>query len=91
LVVKFPFEERYDGSTRVRTFSSETDVEELVWHRDEEDRVVRVVESDGWYFQRDGELPQPMKTGDVIHVARNEWHRVIMRKSTKLVVEIDTY
>lgn len=84
----FPFEEEQHGSTKIRTFSPDTDPEELVWHRDDEDRAVRVIEADGWYFQRDGELPFQMKTGDVLMIQRHEWHRVIMRKSTRLVVEI---
>lgn len=83
-----PFTETRLGDARVRVFSAETDPDELVWHRDDEDRVVRVIESDGWYFQRDGELPEKMKAGDVIHVRRHEWHRVVMRKPTNLVVEI---
>lgn len=84
----FPFvEERHEG-VRVRTFNADTDPEELVWHRDDEDRTVRVVEADGWYFQRDGELPFQLNPGDVISIRRQEWHRVIMRKPTRLVVEI---
>ena len=88
MVVRFPYTEARAGGMRTRTFSSETDPEELVWHRDDEDRTVRVVECEGWYFQRDGELPTPMKVGEVIHIRRHEWHRVIMRKNSPLVVEI---
>jgi quercetin dioxygenase-like cupin family protein len=85
-----PFTEERSGGVRIRTFSASTDADELVWHRDDEDRNIFVVESDGWYFQRDGELPREMKPGDSILVTRNEWHRVISRKPTRLVVEIRT-
>lgn len=84
----FPFTEERRGEVRTRTFTEITDPEELVWHRDDEDRSITVVESDGWYFQRDGELPREMRAGDMITVRRREWHRVIQRKPTKLVVEI---
>jgi hypothetical protein len=86
----FPFDEEQCGNSRIRTFSADTDPEALVWHRDDEDRSVRVVEADGWYFQRDGELPFQMVPGHVLSVRRHEWHRVIMRKPTRLVVEITT-
>lgn len=88
----FPFieEEFLDGS-RVRTFSSDVDVEELVWHRDDEDRSVRVIESKGWWFQRDGELPVELKAGDVLRIPRHEWHRVIRRSRSPLVVEITAF
>jgi len=83
-----PFVEEQRGNARIRTFDADTDPEELVWHRDDEDRTVRVVEADGWYFQRDGELPFQMMPGDVLTIHRHEWHRVIMRKPARLVVEI---
>lgn len=84
----FPFREEKLGDVRTRTFSEDTHLDELVWHRDDEDRTVRVVESDGWYFQCDDELPVEMKPGDEFHVTRHQWHRVIRRGSSKLVVEI---
>ena len=84
----FPFCEDSRDNVRVRTFSPEVDTSDLVWHRDYDDRVVTVVESDGWYFQRDGELPVEMRPGDVIPIEAREWHRVIRRKPTRLVVEI---
>lgn len=89
-MTRLPFEEEKCGEVRLRTFSAETDPDELVWHRDDEDRTVSVVEADGWYFQKDGELPKLMAPGDTLYVRRHEWHRVIMRKSTRLVVEIST-
>lgn len=89
-VSRHPFHEVLNGNIRIRTFSANTDPEELIWHRDDEDRRIFVVESEGWYFQRDGELPQEMRPGDLIDVARHEWHRVIARKPTRLVVEIRT-
>lgn len=90
LVVSLPFDETQSVYGRIRTFSAETDPEELVWHRDDEDRIVHVVECDGWYFQRDDGLPVKMQVGDVIHIRRHEWHRVIMRRPSKLVVKILT-
>ncbi len=72
----------------MRTFSADSDPDEMVWHRDDEDRIVRVLEGEGWYFQRDNELPMRMRIGDVIQIPRRSWHRVIMREKTRLVVEI---
>lgn len=88
--MNFPFQESHKSGKRIRTFSSETHPEELVWHRDDEDRLVRILESDGWYFQRDGELPQKLNVGDELLIKKHEWHRVIMKKQSKLVVEIES-
>ena len=88
VVTRLPFHEEKLGNVRARTFSGDTQLDELVWHRDDEDRVVRVIESDGWYFQMDDELPVEMRPGDVFSVPRRQWHRVIKRGSSRLVVEI---
>ena len=60
----------------------------MIWHRDREDRTVKVLESDGWYFQMDGELPIELFPGDILEIPREQWHRVIMKKKTRLVVEV---
>lgn len=86
--MSFPFTEIKEGDLRRRIFSGNVPVDELAWHRDAEDRVIRVVESDGWYFQRDDELPIEMRPGDEIMIRRNEWHRVIRRRDSRLILEI---
>ena len=35
----------------LRVFHPQVDNDELVWHRDKNDRLVEVVDSDGWLFQ----------------------------------------
>jgi quercetin dioxygenase-like cupin family protein len=88
---RFPFDEAsLSGGQRVRTFSGDVDVEELVWHRDAEDRSARVIVSEGWYIQFDGELPKEMKPGDVFFIPKETWHRVIRKGDSLLAVEIVT-
>ena len=72
---------------RVRTFSGETSEDHLIWHRDRQDRVVEVVHSNGWMFQRDDSVPIVMSSGDILEVSANEWHRIIKGKGA-LVLKI---
>jgi hypothetical protein len=44
----------------LREFSELTEDDELVWHRDRNDRYVTVVEGDGWQLQFDNMLPVPL-------------------------------
>ena len=44
-----------EGDVWIREFNDETD--EFEWHRDETDRLVEVIEGDGWMFQYDNDLP----------------------------------
>ena len=83
-----PYSEIVQGKIRKRTFDSSTDEEELVWHRDKQNRIVKVVEGNGWKFQMDNELPKELKTGDVLYIPKETYHRVIAG-SGNLIVEIE--
>lgn len=89
MAARHPFTETHSGGKRVRRFSRDVDEEEMVWHRDAEDRVVTVIECVGWFFQRDGELPTEMRPGDVLFIPRRSWHRIARKGSGDLVVEIE--
>jgi len=60
---------------------------ELVWHRDREDRLVEVVEANGWKFQYDNELPIDLQEGDKLFIPKEHFHRII-KGNGDLVVEI---
>ena len=85
----FPFtEQQIAESTFLREFKQDVDSEELIWHMDREDRVVTIVESDGWEFQMDNELPRVMCEGDKIYIPKYTYHRIIKGRGD-LVVEIE--
>ena len=85
-----PYKEtKLSGSVVLREFSADVDIDELVWHRDQEDRVVTVTESVGWKLQLDNQMPQDMVPGESYFIPAMEWHRVI-RGSGKLMIEVDT-
>ena len=44
-------------TSKIRVFKSDVDSGELQWHRDREDRLVEVIEGNGWKFQLDNQLP----------------------------------
>lgn len=86
----FPFlEERIDSFVRRRTFDSRTDQAELIWHRDKNDRTLRVIDGEGWYIQFDDELPISLIRGVCYTIPAAVWHRLVKKKySDSLVVEI---
>jgi hypothetical protein len=58
-----------------------------VWHRDRENRVIRIVESNGWKLQRDNSIPVDLEPGTSHFVKSGTWHRVI-KGHGPLVVEV---
>ena len=78
----------YIDQDNIRTFSKDVDEMDLIWHRDDEDRNIEVLEGKGWFFQRDNELPLELKEGDRIFIPRHQVHRVIKGK-TDLKIQIN--
>jgi len=69
----------------IREFSETTDKDDLIWHRDRECRILTVIQSDGWQFQSDNELPIDLSRGDVIYIEPAMWHRVIKGKGSLIL------
>lgn len=82
-----PYTQEIENDVIKRTFDKDTETSELVWHRDKKDREVTIIEGNGWKFQMDNELPTELKSGDVLNIPKETFHRVI-RGSGKLVIEI---
>lgn len=86
----FPFQqENIDGKIK-RTFSPDVDSDELKWHQDLNDRKVTVIESGGWSFQMEDNLPNKLLIAEQIVIPKFVWHRVIKGEGN-LVVEIEEF
>lgn len=84
-----PFEQIEIGNSKIRVFDSNVDEHELKWHRDQEDRKITILESNGWEFQMDNNLPTKLKEGDKIFIPKDTYHRVIKGNGNlKIKVEI---
>jgi len=59
----------------LRQFDENIDPIELLWHRDDEDRVVEIVGKTDWMLQLDNSLPSSLQ--ERIFIPRHQWHRVI--------------
>lgn len=74
-----PYIEVLENNISYRTFYVNISDEELVWHRDREDRVVTSLHETDWMIQLDNELP--LHISDQIFIPKGVYHRLI--KGTK--------
>jgi uncharacterized protein YvpB len=74
------YEETITEDKKVRVFTESVEGEELKWHRDREDRVVKVLESNKWFLQMDDELPKELVVGESYLIPQGTYHRVIKGK-----------
>lgn len=72
----------------IREFNQNIDPIELLWHRDNEDRMIEVLEcGEGWGFQFDDGLPFDLEPNTSIFILRHDWHRVI-KGTDRLLIKI---
>ena len=78
----------YKDSSNIRVFSKDVKPLELVWHKDDEDRNIEILEGEGWKFQFDNELPLSLVKGDRIFITKHRIHR-IHKGTTDLKIKIN--
>lgn len=64
-----------ESNTVIRVFDQDIDPIELMWHRDQEDRIVEALEPTDWLVQLDNELPTLIDKP--IFIPKYIWHRTI--------------
>ena len=85
---KLPFEEiKLEKNEFIRKFSSDEDTEEYVWHRDLEDRIIKVISGSNWYLQIDNSIPEKMVSGKDYFIKKLTWHRVI-KGEEELIIKL---
>lgn len=72
-----PYTQVINKNKILREFSKDTDSHELVWHKDKNDRQVKILEGTGWKFQLDNQLPINLNKGDVLFIPKNIYHRIL--------------
>ena len=85
--MNFPFKQFEENDKLIRVFEESIDASELIWHQDREDRTIKVIESNGWGYQLDNQLPLPLKKGQELFIPSMTYHRVI-KGTGPLVVEV---
>ena len=75
-------DELIDDTTKIRTFDPfNTHIDEYIWHRDKNDRVITVLDGNGWKLQFDNELPFDINKNDTIKIQKMIYHRIIPGKN----------
>ena len=64
-----------DQTSIIRSFDSDLSQDSLLWHRDEEDRIISPIHETDWMIQFDNQLP--IKISGEIHIQKGNWHRLI--------------
>jgi hypothetical protein len=78
-------------SSYTRTFYANTNNKELVWHRDANDRDIKVLAGEGWSIQFENKLPIKLSSGSKVFIPKNSWHRLVKSagKMKDLLIEIN--
>jgi len=72
-----PYIDDNKGRVSYRTFTESVSEEELVWHRDPEDRSIKAIEDTDWQIQYDNELPRQLSSSFEYFIPEGVYHRII--------------
>ena len=64
----------------IREFNENVDPIELLWHRDNESRIIEILEDTNWQIQLDDNLPTSLK--EHIFIPKHTYHRLIKGDGT---------
>ena len=68
---------------KLREFSEDIDEDRLVWHRDLEDRLLKVINNNNsWKIQIDNELPRDI---DHVFIPKLTYHRLIKGEGNLII------
>lgn len=70
-----PYSEKKVGDSYHRLFKESLEFDDLVWHRDAEDRIILAIENTNWMIQLDNELPQNLNSE--FYIPKETYHRLI--------------
>jgi hypothetical protein len=86
-----PFKEKKIAeNVFLRYFDHNVLSEELVWHRDREDRIIEVIQSNDWHFQRDEEVPFKLVEGMKFSIKKLHYHR-LLRGKNDLIIKVTKF
>jgi quercetin dioxygenase-like cupin family protein len=84
------FEKSIYDNVFTRVFKESVEKEQLIWHKDKKDRVVKVIYGTGWKLQYDNQLPIELEPGQNYHIKKQEFHR-LLKGNSELKLEIKEY
>jgi len=80
-----PYKEKRENGNLVREFSSDSNPDDLVWHKDKQGRIVTVVKSNGWKLQMESGLPFDLTEGKNYKIPALSWHRILKGRGNLLI------
>jgi hypothetical protein len=69
----------------VRTFSDDVNEEELIWHKDRQNRTIHILSGSEWKIQLEDNLPLDLEIGKEYYIPKETYHRVIKGKGDLIV------
>ena len=86
--MKKPYQDNAISANHIqRTFAANINADDLVWHRDKQDRLIKVVAGNGWQLQLDNKMPFVLHAGLCYIVPKMLFHRVL-KGDDELCIEI---
>lgn len=82
-----PYKQTLYKDLKIRIFSPLLEESDLKWHRDKNNRYIRIISGTGWQIQVENKLPTDLIKGKTYFINSKNWHRLI-KGNNKLIIAI---
>ena len=82
-----PYVEKVINNIKIRKFNKSINENSLKWHRDENNRKIKIISGKNWKIQFENRIPVDLIEGKVYTINSKKWHRLI-KGNSDLVIEI---
>lgn len=89
-MISNPYIDEHYNNFFIRTFSENIDSDDLIWHRDRNDRLITILKSNNWKLQFDNQLPILLIENYSYFIPKEHFHRII-KGTNDLMIKIVEY
>lgn len=82
-----PYRQKVNKGIKTRVFDKSLKESDLKWHRDKNNRYIKVISGKEWKIQLENSFPVELVEGKTYFINSKKWHRLIKGKNN-LVIKI---
>ena len=82
-----PYIEKIINNKKIRKFNKSLNENSLKWHKDDNNRRIKIISGKNWKIQFENNLPVELIEGKSYMINSKKWHRLI-KGNSDLIIQI---
>ena len=87
VMIRKPYKDFKKNNIKIRIFDKSLKETDLKWHRDKNNRYIKIISGHNWKIQLENSFPVELIKGKTYFVNSKKWHRLI-KGNDRLILKI---